>query len=163
MKKIDKKREIKNAITTIIVSLVFVSFGFLIFNYASNEIKEHNEKKSYYVETNAKVVDYNYDSDGLKAIIVEYNVDGLTYYKYSDISSPKPKKIGTIVKIAYNPDNPQESIWSFDIVNMLVLSFSFVFFAFGIGCNVVGIKQFIAIRKIKDNYKRQKNGLYSSE
>lgn len=163
MEEINKSEEIKNSILMIIFGMIFIGFGCGMIGITIEKIKEYNEKNSSYVETTSRVVDYREDDNGLKAIVVEYVVDGVSYYKDSDGYSNKPKKIGTIVKVKYNPDNPQDSIWSFDIVNILLPLATFAVLAFGSGFGFSGIKKLYNTRKIKENYKRQENGLYTSE
>ena len=163
MEKIDKKKEIKNSILMIVFGMFFVVFGCWLIGFTVETIKEYNEKNSHYVETTSRVVDYRVDSEGLKAIVVEYVVDGISYYKDSNGYSNRPKKIGTIVKVKYNPDNPGDSIWSFDIGNILLPLGTFAFLAFGGGFSGCGIKKLYDMYKIKEKCKLQSNGLYSKE
>jgi len=88
---------------------VLIGIGLLIFGINSN--LSFKEKSESFVETTATVVDYDYSSDGLAAIVVEYIVDGKNYKSTSDSKSSHPKSIGSIVKIKYNPDYPNDMIW----------------------------------------------------
>jgi len=66
-----------------------------------------------FVEIKGRVVDYHttydYESGYMDAIIAEYVVDGVRYEIQSSHYSNHPKRIGSSVKINYNPLNPKDA------------------------------------------------------
>ena len=104
------------------VLALLVGIGLLVYSYFT--IKTYNEKNSTYVETESTVVDYKYDineeGQELRAIIVEYTVDGRTYKKESGSFSTITESIGSKVMIKYDPINPSDSIWKNDSSNIVI-------------------------------------------
>ena len=78
------------------------------------------------------IINYRYNEDNLRAIIVEYIVDGKTYREVSSIYSNNPKSIGTEVDIKYNPKDPSEIIWVNDSINIILPIISILFILVGI-------------------------------
>ena len=60
----------------VLFGIVFAIVGIFLIIFSIKTIKEYKEKDKTYVETTAVVVDYDMNSDGLEAIIVEYTVNG---------------------------------------------------------------------------------------
>lgn len=116
----------------ILFGLLFVLVGVIFSFLAITTIKTYNEKNKTFIETTSKVVDYNYNDEGLQAIVVEYVVDGQTYEKASNAYSNMPKSIGTEVSIKYNPNNPKDAIWVSDSNNIILP-------AVGVGFTLIGI------------------------
>ena len=104
----------------VFMGLIFAIIGIALLCFSVLLIKTYNEKNETFIETTSKVVDYKYNDEGLQAIIVEYVVDGQTYYKISNSYSNMPKSIGTKVLIKYNPYNPQDIIWTMDSINIIL-------------------------------------------
>ena len=77
----------------------------------------------------------------LRAIIVEYIVDGRKYRKESDKFSTITKLIGDKVMIKYNPKNPSDSIWKNDSSNIIIPIVGGLFVIAGILVFVNYIKQ----------------------
>lgn len=115
-----------------LLGLIFAIIGFAILCSSVSSIKVYNEKNETYIETNSKVVDYTYNDEGLQAIIVEYVVDGQTYKKYSNTYSTAAQSIGTEVSIKYNPNNPNDAIWTVDSNNIVLPLFGIAFLLIGI-------------------------------
>jgi len=128
------KKEIGLGLLCIILGVGSLIYSFFLINL-------YNEKNRTYIETYATVVDYNYDSEGLASIIVEYTVDGQTYRKTSTSYSKFPKSIGTEVKVKYNPKAPNDAIWEVDSTNFLVLLVGVVFTAVGVLMLITSIKK----------------------
>lgn len=108
------------------MGLVFAGIGIWLLIYSMSNISDYADKNKSYVDADSVVVDYKYDYDGLKAIIVEYVVNGKRYTKTSDSYSSSPKNKGEVVKIKYNPNNPSDAIWRYDETNILFPLFSVV-------------------------------------
>lgn len=125
----------------VIFGLLFVIVGVGLGIFAANSISSYNEKDSAFVETVAEVIQYKYNSDGLRAIVVEYEVDGNTYTKVSNSYSSSPKSIGTEVGIKYDPINPSDAIWSSDSTNVIMPIFSIIFITAGIFVIVLAVKK----------------------
>ena len=119
----------------VLFGIVFSIIGIFLIFFSIKTIKEYKEKNETYVETTAVVIDYDMNSDGLEAIIVEYTVNGEAYKKVSNIYSNNPKDIGSSVSVKYNPNNPKDAIWTNDSINV-ILPISGVLFT-GIGIFVV--------------------------
>lgn len=124
----------------ILIGSVFAIMGIVFLINSLTIIKTYNEKDKIYKETNSVVVDYDYDAEGSKAIIVEYTVDGQTYRQqsYSYSSSPAPQ--GSQVKIKYNPNNPNDIIWVNDSKTIMFPIVGAVFTVVGIIIIISGIK-----------------------
>ena len=109
---------------TLIIGILFFVLGIALGIYSFISIKNHDEKAKTYIESNSVVVDYNYDvnenGDELRAIIVEYEVDGRKYRKESNDYSTVYRSIGDRVLIQYNPNNPSDAIWKNDNGNIIV-------------------------------------------
>ena len=132
----------KGLIIGIVVLIIGIGLG--IFSYFN--IKSYNEKDKTYKEAEAVIVDYNYEidtdnGDELRAIIVEYEVDGRKYRKESDSYSTITKSIGDKVMVKYNPNNPSDAIWKSDSSNIIVPIVSGLFVLVGIFVVVKYFKQ----------------------
>ena len=109
---------------TLIIGIVCLLIGIALGVYSFFSIKNHDEQSKTFIETNSVVVDYKIDVDEngeeLRAIIVEYEVDGRKYRKESNDYSTIYRSIGDNVLIQYNPNNPTEAIWKNDTGNIIV-------------------------------------------
>ena len=123
----------------ILFGLIFTIIGIAILCFASSSINTYNEKNATFTETISKVVDYKYDDDGLQAIIVEYVVNGRTYQKVSNSYSNMPKSIGAEVSIKYNPNDPQDIIWTSESANIILPIVGIAFTLIGIAILIYGI------------------------
>lgn len=146
----------------VLFGLIFVIVGIALLCFAVSSIKTYNEKNETFVETTSKVVDYKYDDEGLQAIVVEYVVDGQTYRKVSNSYSNVPKSIGTEVSVKYNPNNPQDAIWTSDSTNIILPIFGAVFTLVGVIVVIFSIKKGKTQKMIEDQAVEQTNGLYSN-
>ncbi len=146
----------------VLFGLIFAIVGIALLCFAVSSIKSYNKKNETFVETTSKVVDYRYDDDGLQAIVVEYVVDGRTYQKVSNSYSNMPKSIGTEVSVKYNPDNPQDAIWTSDSSNIILPIVGFIFTLVGIIVVIFSIKNGKNQRMIEDQAVEQPNGLYNN-
>ena len=120
------------AIVMILVALGVIAGGIAYTVHKANKTKD-------YVEVESTVVDfaevYHKGSHGSKELlyseVVEYVVDGKAYRAQNTSSSNMPKKKGSKMTIAYNPNNPEE--YTFPKSNVESSVFLFVFGAiFGI-------------------------------
>ncbi|MDE5728901.1 MAG: ribosome biogenesis GTP-binding protein YihA/YsxC [Clostridia bacterium] len=104
-----------------------------------------------YVRTEATVVDVaevrvNHPGEVTKTLyaeVVEFTVDGITYTAQNNSSSTAPKKVGSKMTVAYNPENPRECF--FPSSNYSVVPVLFVlaagFLAAGIFCLCLDVKE----------------------
>ena len=136
-----------------------VLFGLI---FAVSSIKTYNEKNETFVETTSRVVDYKYNDERLQAIVVEYVVDGQTYQKVSNSYSNMPKSIGTEVSIRYNPNNPQDAIWTSDSTNIVLPIIGVVFILAGVIVVIYSIKNGKKQKMLEEQAIEQTNGLYSN-
>ena len=111
----------------ILFGILFVVVGVALLIYAVKTISSYNEKNETYQEIIGRVVDYDYDTEGLMALIVEYQVNGNTYRKISNEYSDNPRTIGSEVSLKYNPDNPEDTIWTNDSTNVVLPVFGGLF------------------------------------
>lgn len=118
----------------LLLGMVFTIIGIVILYFGISSINEHNLKKETYTEVTSKVVEYEYNSDGLQAIVVEYIVDGQTYKKISDVYTDVPLIIGTEVSLKYNPKDPKDAIFTTDGSNIIVPIAGAIFTLVGIYC-----------------------------
>lgn len=129
----------------LIIGIVAVLVGIGLLVYSFFNIKSYNEKNSKYIETESVVVDYDYDTDEegneMRAIIVEYDVNGTKYKKKSTSYSTIVESIGSKVLIKYNPNNPSDAIWSNDSSNIFVPIVGGIFMIVGIVVIVKYVKQ----------------------
>lgn len=146
----------------VLFGLIFVIVGIALLCFAVSSIKTYNEKNETFVETTSKVVDYKYNDEGLQAIVVEYVVNGQTYQKVSNSYSNMPKSIGTEVSVKYNPNNPQDAIWTSDSTNIVLPIFGAVFTLVGVIVVISSIKKGKTQKMIEDQAVEQTNGLYSN-
>ena len=93
--------------------LVFAIIGVVL-------LVNNQQKTKGYVTTKARVVDYNkridYDSDSfgdsyMYQEIVKFTVDGKTYTATNNAWTNAPKGIGGEMKIAYDPNDPSNSVF----------------------------------------------------
>lgn len=112
--KYHKKGEImkNNKMVTfrIIIVLLFI-VGLAVTSSSLIVIFNNYKKAKIFTPINAVVVDHDKKDNGLKSIIVEYNLEEKYYRITSKHYSRKPEKIDTEIKIKYNPENPSEIIW----------------------------------------------------
>ena len=125
----------------VLFGLIFVVVGACLLFFSVKTISEYKEKNAKFTETSSIVVDYDRNSDGLEAIIVEYVVDGQTYTMTSNTYSSNPKDLGESVSIKYNPEDPSDAIWTNDSTNIVLPIASVVFMVVGIVIMVSGIKK----------------------
>ncbi len=145
----------------VLAGLFSIALGILVLYFSISSIKTYNEKNEVYVETTSKVVDYKYDNDGLKAIVVEYVVDGQTYRIVSGSYTNMPKSIGTEVSIKYDPNNPQDAIWTLDSANIILPILGIVFTLAGIVVVISSIKKGKSHKKIENQVVEKRSELYN--
>ena len=126
-------------IEAVIFGLVFTLCGVALLFYSFQTIKDYKEKDAKYIEVSAEVVDYRENSEGLLAIIAEYEVDGEKYTKTGSTYSNSPKSIGSKVSVKYNPINPKDSIWKNDSTNLVLPLVSTGFTLVGLLIFITGI------------------------
>ena len=146
----------------VLFGLIFAIVGIALLCFAVSSIKTYNEKNETFVETTSRVVDYKYNDERLQAIVVEYVVDGQTYQKVSNSYSNMPKSIGTEVSIRYNPNNPQDAIWTSDSTNIVLPIIGVVFILAGVIVVISSIKNGKKQKMLEEQAIEQTNGLYSN-
>lgn len=107
---------LKNATSDIVIGCIvlFISIASICggaYMYVQNDMAYES-----YVKTDAVIVDYDtqtrYKDGVIKEYyyaIMKYNADGQTYTVTSSRSTD-PVKIGTVVEIFYNPDDPEDIV-----------------------------------------------------
>lgn len=113
-----------------IFSLIFVIIGLIILVPGLIGLKSYNDKKEKYIEKDAAIIDYSINEEYLKAIIVQYEVDGEIYTKQDNIYTSDPKEIGETISIYYNPNNPDDIILQKDFFSKyfyIILGGTFTF------------------------------------
>ena len=112
--------------------ILTIASGLLIFAicYTVNV----GRKLSSYTRIDATVIDYKLETEGpithrrsYDFTVVEYKVDGVTYRATDRASALAKGKVGSLIKIAYNPDNPAECV--FVRSERSLTSFLFIFAA----------------------------------
>lgn len=111
----------------ILFGVLFIVVGVALLIYAVKTISSYNEKSQTYQEVIGYVIDYDYNNDGLRSIIVEYQVNGKTYKKISNEYSDNPRTIGSEITLKYNPNNPVDAIWINDSTNVILPVFGGIF------------------------------------
>ena len=102
----------KNKMVTIkIIVLLLFLVGLAVTTASLVLIGTHAIKALKDTTTDAIVVEHNEKENGLKAIVIEYNIDNKYYRLKSKHFSKKPEAIESIIKIKYNPKKPAEVIW----------------------------------------------------
>ena len=94
-----------------IIGILMLFVGLAVTTASTILIISHSIKSKEYKDTTAKVVAYDKKDNGLRAIIIEYNVNEKFYQITSKHYSKKPEKLDTEIKIKYNPKNHGEIIW----------------------------------------------------
>lgn len=94
----------------IIIVLLFI-VGLAITSASSIVIFNNYRKSKIYTPITAVVVAYDKKENGLRSIIIEYNIENKYYQITSKHYSSKPEKRDSEIKIKYNPENPSEIIW----------------------------------------------------
>ena len=104
----------KNKMVTMrIIALLLLLVGLAVTTASTYLVISHAVKansKSYNDHV-AIVVDHKSKKNGLKAIIVEYNIDNKYYRVESKHYTKKPESEGTPIKIKYNSKNHEDFIW----------------------------------------------------
>lgn len=105
----------------LLLGTILIALGIGLLFYCVKSFKDYNYKKKTYIETVSYVYDYDFKNLGKEAaIIVRYEVDGITYHAVSASYSNHPEIIGTPVIIRYNPNNPQDIIWDSNPVSYVL-------------------------------------------
>lgn len=102
----------KNKLITIkIVILLLFLVGLAVTSASSIIIINHHQKSKVFTPITAKVVEHKKKENGLKAIVIEYNINEKYYRITSKNYSKKPAKVDEEINIKYNPENPGDMIW----------------------------------------------------
>ena len=123
----------------ILIGLFAIAISALIIwlNYSRQE-----EAKDY-TETHGRVVDHDSrydDGSTIYSEVVEYNVNGSSYYCRSDSYSSFPKSIGSAMKVKYDENNPSKCLLENKTGNYIVYIVGGVFVVIGIGLVVLGLR-----------------------
>ncbi len=125
----------------IFMGLICFLIGAGLLWLSANNIIEYRKKNNEFTPITSTVVDYNYNDDGLKAIIVEYSVKGKSYRKTSGTYSTMPQSVGSSVELKYNQNDPQDSIWVNDSTNMILPLVGGLFAVIGVFIVISSIKK----------------------
>ncbi len=121
------------------LAVVIILIGCCFLIYAVDRTVSNETKLKNRIQITAVVVDYEErESHGRHHVmtlaeVVEYTLDGITYYAANTVSSTSPKNLGESVKIAINPQNPYDCIFvgSERFVYIFLYAFGTVILAFG--------------------------------
>ena len=142
--------------------ILTISLGLWIFSvyYAVNI----GRKLSSYTHIDATVIDHKLETNGTTEnrkshyfTIVEYRVDGVTYRAKDKMSAVVIAKVGSHLKIAYNPDDPAECVFVHSEKSLLAFLFIFttVFTAMGTAVATVFVKD-LKREKLMNTYANAK-------
>jgi hypothetical protein len=101
-----------------IYAAVLVLVGILVLGYSFLSAARRGEETADYVEVRGKIVGHQEKGDLDRnsrpitrfAEIVEYRVQGRTYEIVSNVSKSNPAAVGTVLQVAYDPDDPSQAI-----------------------------------------------------
>lgn len=128
-----------------VVSLLTLLITGVIFTGASYVMMKRDHIDASWKNTPGHIVDVNVDlhDDAPYTAIYEYEIDGETHRVRSFVSSSSRPSIGSLGKIAYNPENPAES----KVVEKLSTRLMFMIFPIiGIGLLILSPIFFIRSR-----------------
>lgn len=102
----------KNKMVTMrIIALLLLLVGLAVTTASAYLMITHAVKAKSYTDHVAVVVDHKTKKNGLKAIVIEYNIDNKYYRVESKHYSKKTEAIGDPIKIKYNSKNHEDFIW----------------------------------------------------
>lgn len=97
-------------------------------HYVKGNLQNFEEIDGYVVDYE---VDYGTDTDGNRTVqytsIIEYEVNSVKYTIKSKYSSNATPKIGKVIAIKYNPENPEEAIFRNDYSGLIIAIAGIVF------------------------------------
>ena len=127
-------KKIANLVCTIVFTV-----GILLIGAYFKTNSDESKRSENFISTFATVVDHderissstnrsNTSRSRVYGIIVEYEVDGTTYTRTSNLYTDRPKAIGEQVEIKYNPDSPADMIWleNNGLILFLIIGAAFV-------------------------------------
>jgi len=125
-------------IANLVCTIVF-TVGILLIGAYFKTNSDESKRSENFISTFATVVDHderissstnrsNTSRSRVYGIIVEYEVDGTTYTRTSNLYTDRPKAIGERVEIKYNPDSPADMIWleNNGLILFLIIGAAFV-------------------------------------
>jgi len=125
-------------IANLVCTIVF-TVGILLIGAYFKTNSDESKRSENFISTFATVVDHderissstnrsNTSRSRVYGIIVEYEVDGTTYTRTSNLYTDRPKAIGEQVEIKYNPDSPADMIWleNNGLILFLIIGAAFV-------------------------------------
>lgn len=102
----------KNKMVTMrIIALLLLLVGLAVTTASAYLMITHAVKAKSYTDHVAVVVDHKTKKNGLKAIVIEYNIDNKFYRVESKHYSKKTEALGDPIKIKYNSKNHEDFIW----------------------------------------------------
>lgn len=131
---------------SLLISLAFFALGCSLVALSVYEYLSLEEKKETYTETIGKISSHNMNNKLLKAIIVEYEVDGEWYEIESNQYSNNAESVGTVVSIKYNPKDPSDAIFSYQPMSWVLPTISVIVLLIGFG---------MIIRSFKKKFKKK--------
>lgn len=113
----------KSIIKSILFSIIFILVGIGLVFLGIKKVNDYNIKKDLYIESSAKVVDFEYSgsSDDGGFTIYEYSVNGEVYMVKSPVKSTSLPSVGDVITILYNPNDPSDVLFleSYDYLIMI--------------------------------------------
>ena len=134
---------------SLLIGLLFIFLGTFAFVLGNFSLGNINRKDL--VPTKGVVIDYDdkySDGETLYAIIVEYEVDGQFFTIKGNSYSNTPRRIGSVVKLKYNPKNPAEAyLYDSKLELYIVGIISAIFVGLGLLSIGIGINDYRKIKK----------------
>lgn len=140
-----RKKTLKIPISAIL--FILISTGLLILSI--KEINDYTYKNKNYEKTEAEVIKHTYDNNKITGVVLEYTVDE---YKYTVKSTNKLdyiKSYGATVTIKYNPEKPEDIIYTNRSINIVTPIIAIVLLAIGSASIIVTIAEnFIKLKRL---------------
>lgn len=149
-----------------IYAVFFMLFGAILLAISVREINTYSYKNNNYIRTEAKVIKHTYKNGQVDSSILEYFVDEDRYTTSSNNKLDCIKSYGSVVNIKYNPDNPEDIIFSDRSINIVIPIMALVLLSTGLSITIVMLSDSIirikkTSRKINNKTNHVKNNYTS--
>lgn len=132
---------------TPIYAVFFILFGATLLAISIKEINTYSYKNNNYIRTEAKVIKHTYKNGKVDSSILEYVVGEDHYTTSSNNRLDCIKSYGSVVNIKYNPNNPEEIVFSDRSINIVLPITALVILSTGLSITIVMLSD--SIRRIK--------------
>ncbi len=132
---------------TPIYAVFFILFGATLLTISIKQINTYSYKNNNYIGTEARVIKHTYKNGKVDSSILEYVVGEDYYTTSSNNKLDCIKSYGSVVNIKYNPNNPEEIIFSDRSINIVLPIMAIVILSTGLSITIVMLSD--NIRRIK--------------